>query len=208
MFNSKDFKNKGLESLKGSWVPALKAAVFFAAIYVFIVFFLQYTFLETLFVISITGILNLALVMFFTLLTQTRNQAFFSDFLDCLNFWVTGIMASFWMTLWIILWSLLFFVPGMIKAIAYSQTYFILAENPEISVRKAVTLSKIITKGYKGDIFIFYLSFIGWIFLSMLTGGIGFIFLIPYFTSSSVFQYRFLKKQALETKIVEQADFQ
>ena len=104
--------------------------------------------------------------------------------------------------------SLLFFVPGMIKAIAYSQTYFILAENPEMSVKKAVTLSKIITKGYKGDIFIFYLSFIGWIFLSMLTGGIGFVFLIPYFTSSSVFQYRFLKKQALETKIVEQADFQ
>ena len=127
MFNSKDFKNKGLESLNGSWVPALKASVFFAGIYVFIVFFLQYTFLEALFVISITGILNLALVMFFTLLTQTRNQAFFSDFLDCLNFWVTGIMASFWMTLWIILWSLLFFVPGMIKAIAYSQTYFILA---------------------------------------------------------------------------------
>lgn len=208
MFNSKEFKNKALKSLKGSWVPTIKVSVVFTVIYVFIAFFLQYTFLEVLFVISITGVLNLALVVFFTILTQTHDHICFSDFLDSLNFWATGILASFWMTLWTILWSLLFFIPGMIKAIAYSQTYFILAENPEISVKKAVTLSKIITKGYKGDIFIFYLSFIGWIFLSMVTGGIGFIFLIPYFTSSSVFQYRFLKKQALETKILDQADFQ
>ena len=51
--------------------------------------------------------------------------------------------------------------------------FFILAENPGISVRKAMNMSKAMTKGFKWDLFVMDLSFVGWGILSLLTLGIG-----------------------------------
>lgn len=56
----------------------------------------------------------------------------------------------------------MFFVPGIVKSIAYSQMFFILDEHPDIGVRKAMRVSKEITKGYKGELFLMGLSFLGW----------------------------------------------
>ena len=41
------------------------------------------------------------------------------------------LVLTILMRIFIFLWSLLLFVPGVIKAISYSQAYYILAEHPE-----------------------------------------------------------------------------
>ena len=89
----------------------------------------------------------------------------------------------------IFLWSLLFFIPGIIKTYAYSQTFFLVVEYPKLSIRKAIRVSQEITKGHKLDIFVTQMSFLGWSILALLTAGIGFLWLRPYYymTMTNVF---------------------
>ena len=74
---------------------------------------------------------------------------------------------------------------------------YILAEFPDVSIPEAMKISMKITKGYKWDLFIMYLSFLGWMILSSLTFGIGFLWLFPYMNLSFANAYKFLLGNAL-----------
>lgn len=112
-----------------------------------------------------------------------------------------------WMELFIFLWSLLFVIPGIIKAIAYSLTPYILADCPEVTATEALKLSMRMTQGYKGDIFVMYLSFFGWQFLNGFTAGIlGVFFVNPYMNLSIAGLYDELKTKALSTGIVKHTE--
>ncbi|RDU35737.1 hypothetical protein DRW41_16485 [Neobacillus piezotolerans] len=87
-------------------------------------------------------------------------------------------------SIYTILWTLLLIIPGIVKGLAYSQTYFILKDNPGIVLNDAITQSRKLMDGYKGKYFLLNLSFIGWGLLCLLTLGIGFIWLAPYITAS------------------------
>jgi uncharacterized membrane protein len=93
----------------------------------------------------------------------------------------TAIKAQFFMNLFIWLWSLLLIIPGIIKAYAYSMTFFILAENKGMSVLEAITLSRKMMNGHKMDLFLLCLSFIGWFILVLITFSIAGIWVYPYF---------------------------
>jgi uncharacterized membrane protein len=82
------------------------------------------------------------------------------------------------------LWFLLLVIPGIIKSIAYSQSYFILKDHPDYSLNQIITESRKMMNGYKWKYFLLQLSFIGWGILSMLTLGIGLLWLVPYIYSS------------------------
>jgi len=64
------------------------------------------------------------------------------------------------------------------------MTPYILAENPDMDAMKAIDQSQEMMKGHKMDLFMLYLSFIGWYILAMLTFGIGMIFLMPYINTT------------------------
>lgn len=79
-----------------------------------------------------------------------------------------------------LLWALLFVIPGIVAAYRYSMAPYIMAENPDIPAMDAIEQSKQLMSGNKGRLFCLQLSFIGWILLAGLTGGIGNVFLAPY----------------------------
>ena len=106
------------------------------------------------------------------------------------------------MTLYILLWSILLIVPGIIAAISYSMTFFILAENPNIKAADALRLSKQMMYGHKTQYFMLMLSFIGWFLLSILTFGIGLLFLYSYITMASTIFYQQIKGEALYNEII------
>ena len=93
----------------------------------------------------------------------------------------TAIKAQFFMCLFTLLWSLLLIIPGIIKAYAYSMTFYILAENKGMPVLEAITLSRKMMNGHKMDFFLLSLSFIGWFILVAITFGIAGIWVYPYF---------------------------
>ena len=140
-------------------------------------------------------------------MSRTPNPVSFGDFFAGFAHWFRAIRAALWCWLWTYLWMLLFVIPGIVKAIAYSQTFFIVAENPHISVRKAMRLSIAMTKGYKGDLFVLGLSFIGWALVSTLTLYIGYLWLMPYINVTRVNAYRFLKQSAFDRGVLKPEDF-
>ena len=91
------------------------------------------------------------------------------------------------------LWSLLLIIPGIIKAYSYSLTPYILIDNPELSPREAVRRSQQMMQGQKFNLFYLQLSFIGWSILACLTGGIGFLWLLPYMQTSQAVFYQNIK---------------
>ena len=98
----------------------------------------------------------------------------------------------------IFLWSLLLVIPGIIKSYAYRMVPYILAQNPDIGAKRAIELSRMMTKGQKFNIFVLDLSFIGWYMLCLLTLCIGGIFLRPYIDATMAELYNDLSKNALD----------
>ncbi len=111
------------------------------------------------------------------------------------------------MCLFVMLWSLLLIVPGIVKAISYSMTQYIMAENGHIGGKKAMTLSMRITDGRKTDIFVFCLSFLGWALLIGITMGLLGIYTVPYRNTSFAGLYHEMKLEALHRGTVSEADF-
>ena len=93
------------------------------------------------------------------------------------------------------LWTLLFIIPGIIKGISYAMSYFVLIDNPEFTATQAIAESQRLMNGHKADYFMLQLSFSGWILLSILTCGIGFIFLVPYMETTNAHFYQTLKEE-------------
>ena len=71
--------------------------------------------------------------------------------------------------------------------------FLILSENPEMNALNALTKSLELTKGNLVKLFCFHCRFIGWLILSILTLGIGFFWLLPYYYSSVSHFYLDLK---------------
>lgn len=108
-----------------------------------------------------------------------------------------------WMELFIFLWSMLFVIPGIIKALAYSMTPYILADTRNVPATEALKLSMRMTKGHKGKVFVMGLSFIGWMLLSALTCGLLSLFYVgPYMNTSFAGLYEELRAGALATGVI------
>ncbi len=118
-----------------------------------------------------------------------------------------SVGTVFFMGLFTFLWSLLFIIPGIIKALAYSMAPYLAADYPDMSPAQALKVSMAITKGHKGSVFFMGLSFFGWILLSGLTFGILMIvFVGPYMQVSMAGLYDALLMEALENGTIDEAD--
>lgn len=91
-----------------------------------------------------------------------------------------SVLAYLLMAVFILLRFLLLIVPGIIAALAYSQTYFILAENQSMDAYDAILKSKKMMMGYKWQYFKVGVRLFGLGILCLFTLGIGFLWLAPY----------------------------
>ncbi len=114
-------------------------------------------------------------------------------FLGFDDFW-TAFKANFLVSLFTFLWSLLLYIPGIIKALSYSQTMLIVAENRGISALEAINRSKDMMEGHKADLFVLSLSFLGWLLLGAFTFGLAYIWVGPYIQATLVNFYNDIKK--------------
>ena len=113
--------------------------------------------------------------------------------------WFSKSLLTFLlMYVYILLWTLLLIVPGIIKALSYAMTPYVLKDNPNMKSNEAIEESMRLMSGHKAELFLLSLSFIGWALLSLLTLGIGFLWLIPYMQTAFAYFYEDLKKEAGE----------
>ncbi len=172
MFDRKEYKKQARTQLKGMWKLPLAIAIVSGLISTainilpsLVLPFHQYKNFSTIVTpvwIVLVGTITIASTYFYLEFTKDKIGTNLTSFFEGFSLWLKGTGAILWIVLWVFLWAILFVIPGIVKAYSYSQMFFILAENPRVGVRKAMRLSKEMTKGYKGDIFFLGLSFIGW----------------------------------------------
>lgn len=72
-------------------------------------------------------------------------------------------------------------IGGIIKQYSYFLVPYILAENPTLTGREAITLSRRMMKGHKWQCFVWKLTFLGWTLLAGVTFGLSqLLFSAPY----------------------------
>ncbi len=101
-----------------------------------------------------------------------------------------GFAQKFLRNLYIALWSLLFVIPGIVKTYSYAMTPYIMIDRPELTANEAITASRKMMDGHKGELFWLELTFIGWDILNAFTLGIGSLFLNPYRNAAHAAFYR------------------
>lgn len=190
MKDSSQLKEMALEALRGNWALAVGGFL----IYNLINFTVQAVPVAGPIAALIIGGPLLLGSTYFSLSLARKEETRIELLFDGFNEFSRALVSYLLMVLYIILWTFLLIIPGIIKALAYSQTFYILAEDPTISSEAAINKSMAMMDGHKGDYFVLMLSFIGWAFLCMLTFGIGFLFLIPYIRVTSANFYLSLKE--------------
>lgn len=119
-----------------------------------------------------------------------RGEAKLGTLFSYFKNWKNLILTDLLYTLYVFLWSLLCVIPGIIASYKYAMVPYILAEEPDLSPKEALSRSEVMMQGHKLDLFLLNLSFIGWGILSVFSCGIGFIWLIPYMYTTQTEFYR------------------
>jgi uncharacterized membrane protein len=116
----------------------------------------------------------------FMLAISRKEETRIGQIFDGFKNFGTALAAYLLIGLLVCLWLLLLIIPGIIAALAYSQTFFIIADNKDINPIDAIKRSTSMMYGHKWKLFCLGLRFIGWILLCILTLGILFLWITPY----------------------------
>jgi uncharacterized membrane protein len=125
------------------------------------------------------GPLTLGLSLYFLDLHRGKNpplERLFDGFRPFINNMVASLLIGFYTFLGL----LLLIVPGIIIAISYSQTFYILAEHPEMTAQEAMQASRRMMAGMKDQYFSLMCGFLGWFLLTAITCGVAWLYVGPY----------------------------
>lgn len=197
MWRASDFRRQAWSCLKGKWGTAALCTLIFLLIMgactvlsFFVVGGIAAVLLIGPFTLGMAGI-SLRIIRGFPIETENLFEGF-KDFARAFLCYLLIYIFTF-------LWSLLFIVPGIIKAFSYSMSYYIMLDRPDLSANEARKLSMALMEGHKWRLFCLMFSFIGWGLLCMLTMGILSLWVIPYVESScAAFYQDLLVRQAQE----------
>lgn len=186
------------ESLKGKWALAIGTCVIYMLIatvpQVIPIWGLIGTFI-------ISGPLMVGLAIFSLSISRNEDATLEQIFQGFNNFW-EALSAYLLIILFVFLWMLLLIIPGIIAAISYSMTFYILADNSSIKAMDALNKSKQMMDGYKWKYFCLGFRFLGWALLCILSLGIGFLWLIPYMQISMAKFYEDIKGNAVAVDVI------
>ncbi|MEA1987297.1 MAG: DUF975 family protein [Candidatus Marinimicrobia bacterium] len=182
------------EMLKGNWLLSILVTIAYFVILIGVSVILQkiHIALGQIGTLIIAGPLALGFAVF-SLSVSRKNELEFGQLFAGFSNFLTAFLANLLMAIFVILWMLLLIVPGIIKGLAYSMTYFILVDNKDMKALEAITKSKEMMQGHKFELFCLQLRFVGWGMLAILTLGIGFLWLFPYMQVSYAKFYDDLK---------------
>jgi uncharacterized membrane protein len=150
----------------------------------------------------IAGPLQLGAAIFSLSIIRNRDGSVDQMF-QGFNKFGTALGAYLLSFLFIFLWLLLLIIPGIIAAISYSMTFYIIADDDSIGAMDAIDKSKKMMDGNKWKFFTMGLRFFGLAILCLFTLGIGFLWLIPYVNISIARFYEDIKGEEEGYKMSE-----
>jgi len=210
-----ELKQESLNALKGNWAPSVLLMVLYAVILAIFsggdslapVLGFKFPLKAQMAVSGGTTLVSLLFLApfgigvmnaFRMLLTNADTDLIHNSFHFGFGNYKHIVLGYLLMEIKILLWTLCLIIPGIIKTFAYAMTPYILVENPEMGLRAAIERSEDMMRGHKFDLFYFYLTFIGWAILCVLTAGIGFFWLAPYVETGLAAFYEDVKREYSE----------
>ena len=198
--NRLDLKTRAKEQISGNvWILfacSLIALLISTAAYIVFAKVLKIEALGSVATILLSAPFSISIIMIYLRLADGIRPEISNTF-DGFSIFGKSVLLVVLIEIFVTLWSLLFIVPGIIKAYSYSLAPYILAENPEMSANDAIKESKRLMNGHKMDFFVLQLSFIPWILLVCVTFGVASIYVSPYISATYVNFYNSIKEQPL-----------
>ncbi len=140
----------------------------------------------------VTSFLMLGNVNFYLKLSRGEKVTW-QELFSKTSLWVICFGITIFVGAFTFLWTLLLIIPGIIAAISYSMSYYILLDNENMTALEAIRKSKEMMNGHKMDFFMLNLSFLGWIILGIFTFGILYLWLAPYMSTAQANFYNAIK---------------
>ena len=209
MKTNQDYKNAALAALKGNWTQGVLASLVFIGISLVANMLTSANPESGLAILVYAAVLIcVSMPLSVGLLSAYKDLYKGTDVKVVENSFKTGfgnwghhVGGMLLVGVYTFAWTLLLIVPGIIKSFAYALTPFILIDKPELSANEAIELSMKMMDGHKLDLFILYLSFIGWYLLSILTLCVGMLWVMPYMYTAMAAFYEDVKAE-YESKAV------
>ena len=195
--SNSDLMLRARASLKGKWGAAIGISV---------VYFLISAVAGSSNFIRILGLIiggPMAVGYHAVFLSLVRNRELkFGQLFEGFSCFLNALGAYLLMIVFIVLWTLLLIVPGIIAALSYSLTMFIIADNPSMDALAAIRKSKEMMYGNRWRLCCLGGRYTGWFLLGIITCGIGFIWIVPYMMAGFAHFYQDLLDN--QAKSVEQ----
>lgn len=212
-----EYKSEALAALRGNWAPAVLLALVYLSILLvieapYVVYYMHLLALNdpaavvnSSTLISLNYFFRIGILLVFgplmigtlnsyrLILSEGDNRFTSNAFKIGYGKYFRHLWTFILRTFFVFLWTLLLVVPGIIKALAYAMTFYIIVDYPELSAGKALSLSQEMMRDHKYDLFYLYLSLLGWLFLSILTLGIGLLWFYPYAQTAQASFYQDVK---------------
>lgn len=176
------------DSLSGYW----GVAIGFSILYGLITSIAAQLFFIPLLIFS--GPLSLGYSIFTLNIIRKKNPKI-ADMFEGFNFFGKALGLYFLYSLIMLAGFILLIIPGIYWALMYSQTYYILADNPKIKVTDALRKSKEIMDGSKLKLFLLQLLYLVLVILSIFTLCLGLIVIIPWIRVTNAKFYEYLKNK-------------
>ena len=207
--NSKVLRRRAWDKLSGNWGTPIAVVLIYSLILGAISAIGQRAPIVWIASIVVAGPLAVGLASYFIDFTRSKNPTIDNLFDGFKSSFANSIVLSLLTGLFVFLWTLLFIIPGIIKAFAYSMAPYLLAENPQMTPTEALDESQRLMQGHKMDLFILQLSFIGWYLLVLVTIGIAAIWVGPYVQATTAEFYNSLvgtKEETVDAEFTEKKE--
>lgn len=212
MKTNQEYKDASLKALQGNWANVVIASLTFILLSE-LINALPYFMLKINAMAYVIGSLVMSCLLLLLIVPLTvgyanaHNGLYLGSRVSVSGNMVRDTFGSYFrnlggmllMSLIVSLFSLLLYIPGIMRSYSYFLVPYLLKDKPELSVPEVLALSKKMMYGYRMRLFKLQLSFLGWIFLSVLTLGIGMIWLMPYMMTTMAAFYQDVKNE-YETK--------
>lgn len=169
----KELRARGRNILRGNWWPAIGAFMIVMMcmslvpelITIIFGMDLVYALVSNAYMLLIIGPFALGMTKYMLDLSRGQRVSSATAFSGFENF-TKSLGLALYMGLLVILWSLLLIIPGIVAMYRYSMAFYVLGDNPNLSIRECINESKKMMDGNKAKMFFLQLSFIGWYLLS------------------------------------------
>lgn len=184
------------ESLKDKWGIAIATFLIYALIIGIVKGSAETYPFVNLILLLISGPLSLGIIKF-TINISRNQEARIEQLFESFSNFGTSTGAYLLTVLFTLLWTLLLIIPGIIAALSYSMTFYIIADDDSIGAMDAIDKSKKMMYGHKWKYFRLLLRIFGLSLLCILTLGIGFLWLFPYAQVSTAKFYEDIKENQI-----------